>query len=149
MFALIFSVLLICDGAEKQGWQLSVGWILLVALWMWARFSSGAESFNGIGIRYLGKNVRGGVITKWITAIIPLIPVRSYLLAEEAADDDAFDLSIGRRRSSFEAVPFRGLGLDWGEVLTTWSLGLLQAGALLALLFVFIFLHDLFFNHGR
>jgi hypothetical protein len=55
-----------------------------VMLWLWARYSAGVSSTAGVGTQIVDTG-DGHFATKWLTLIIPLIPVHTYILLYDEA----------------------------------------------------------------
>jgi hypothetical protein len=120
------SICCICAGLVNGNSLLALsGASLLIGLWLWARYSRGANSLNYIGTTFVGDNCHGGLITKWISFALPVLPVRSFILVMPAADAEAFDLIASRTnahdiQANFSIIPLPGLGIDWEGVSTTY-----------------------------
>src|SRR5690349_16689474 len=56
--------------------------LCLAIAWLIGYFQPDAYAFRGIGTRFYGKSPtnRGYIATKWLTAIIPILPIRSYVI---------------------------------------------------------------------
>lgn len=105
------------------------GLSLLLVVWLWARYSNGAKSINNLGLTFVGDNMHGGIITKWITIVVPVIPVRSFIVVDPSNDEDAFNLIEKYREGPdkhlfFSIIPLPGIGIDWEAVSNTYVTGL-------------------------
>jgi len=62
--------------------DLLIIFICLAAAWILGYFQKGTFSFRSIGTRFYGRKQteHGYIATKWLTVIIPLLPIRSYVI---------------------------------------------------------------------
>ena len=62
--------------------DLLIAGVCLGTAWLIGYFQKDTYAFRGIGTRFYGREETelGYIATKWVTAFLPLLPVRSYLV---------------------------------------------------------------------
>lgn len=67
--------------------------ICLGAAWLIGYFQKDIFAFRGLGTKLYGheKTEQGYISTKWLTAIIPLIPIRSYVIHYKLSEVSTLD----------------------------------------------------------
>lgn len=131
----LFPACLIVSANEKivplQNLFVAVASILLS--WILARFQKNMFTMNGSGTKLFGRIPIPGtqeyVATKWLTLIIPLLPVRSYRIAGEYAGP--------QEKTYYSMNPLERL--DWRQVKQTireWWLGYLIFISIIVFVFI-------------
>lgn len=85
----------------------------IVLSWILARFQKNMFTMNGSGTKLFGRiptsDKQGYISTKWLTLIIPLLPVRSYHIAGEYAGP--------QEKTYYSMTPLERL--DWAQIKQT------------------------------
>jgi hypothetical protein len=113
---LVFGAVVIGDATSKEVEIPGIlgGAALLLGGWFAARYQNGASSVNNIGTGYFGgiDSTRGWIMTKWICVIIPVIPVRSYVVLSASEDSSDYTSTT----TMYRTIALPGLGLWWPSV---------------------------------
>lgn len=87
--------------------DLLIVFVCLIFAWGIGYFQKGTFAFREIGTKFYGRAYTedGYIIaTKWLTAIIPLLPIRSYVIHYQVKGVSKFDFETQRN----EMLPFKG-----------------------------------------
>jgi hypothetical protein len=101
-------------GDKASIWQnLLMAFVPILVGWILARFQKNMFTVNGSGTKLFGRfpiaNSQEYVSTKWLTLLIPLLPVRSYrIMGEQSGPLD---------KTYYAMTPLERL--DWGQVRQT------------------------------
>ena len=92
----------------------------IAASWILARVQRNMFTINGVGTKLFGRSsspdLQGYISTKWLTLIIPILPVRSYQIIGEYSND--------QDNSYYSMIPLEKL--NWAQIKTTireWMVG--------------------------
>jgi hypothetical protein len=80
--------------------------VCFAAAWILGYFQKGTFAFRSIGTKFYGhkETGQGYIATKWLTAIIPLLPIRSYVIHYRIREISAAELEVQEN----EMDPFEG-----------------------------------------
>jgi hypothetical protein len=67
--------------------------VCLGIAWLIGYFQKDTFAFRGVGTKFYGRESieQGYIATKWLAAIIPLLPIRSYIIHYKVNDFSKFD----------------------------------------------------------
>ena len=140
MLAAVASVLGISSLVASLGYTHSVplffgglGW--LCGAWFIARVHDGASCVNQCaGTKYFGKTeaTNAVIFTKWIIFLLPLLPVRSFVVHGVNNVDRSFLTTV----TTYKLTRLPGIGLSWPSVRKTIGVTILLVALIVGLDYV-------------